>query len=84
MTEHTPQDDRGDEQTSDHMGSVRPDEPLDGGPGVGDPAGGAGNEARSSADADRDDADAGRSTGAQVEADAEAANDVAGRLTAER
>jgi hypothetical protein len=84
MTEHTPQDDRADEQTSDHMGSVRPDEPLDGGPSVGDGAGGAGNEPRSSVDADRDDAQAGRSTGAQVEADAEAAEDVTGRLTAER
>jgi hypothetical protein len=49
MTEQTPSHDR-----SDHMGAVRPDEPLDGGPDPGAAAGGAGNEPRSSADADRD------------------------------
>jgi hypothetical protein len=71
MTEHEP----------DHMGALRPDEPLPATPDdVATPD--TGDVRTPSADVDRESA-SGRSHEEEVDADAEAAEDVTGRLTSE-
>jgi hypothetical protein len=78
MTERSP-DDRTGDRDSDHMGALRPDDPLE--PYGDDDAGDVSQESLRSADEDREDAEVAGSTGERVEADTAEAADVTTKLT---